>query len=127
MKKDEWTLPELAEESRIPARTIRYYIARGLLPGPVVAGRSATYNSRHLERLQVIRKLQREGRMLAEIAQAPDHPDQSFPEPQAWWQYGVADGITVQVRADLAPWKVRRLRKALAELAPRLKKDGRGL
>ena len=29
------TLAELSEESGIPARTIRFYIARGLLDGPV--------------------------------------------------------------------------------------------
>ncbi len=127
MKQDEWTLPELAEEAGIPARTIRYYIARGLLPGPMVAGRGAIYEARHLERLNEIRKLQREGRMLSEIAQTADQADKGLPEPQAWWQYHVADGIVVQLRADLAPWKVKRIRKALAELAPGLKEDERGV
>ncbi len=123
--KKEWTLPELAEEAGIPARTIRYYIARGLLPGPLMAGRGAIYEAQHLERLNEIRKLQREGRMLSEIAQ--DRSEKALPEPQAWWQYHVSDGIVVQVRADLAPWKVKKLRKALAELAPGLKEDERGV
>src|SRR5437016_1302585 len=62
--KAEWTLSELAEETGLPARTIRYYIARGLLAGPEVAGRGAVYGSHHLARLREIQSLQREGRML---------------------------------------------------------------
>ena len=62
------TLAELSEESGIPARTIRFYIARGLLDGPVKAGRGAVYTAGHLARLEKIKALQAEGRMLAEIA-----------------------------------------------------------
>jgi DNA-binding transcriptional MerR regulator len=46
------TLAELADASGIPPRTVRFYIARGLLEGPEVAGRGATYGPGHLERLQ---------------------------------------------------------------------------
>jgi DNA-binding transcriptional MerR regulator len=49
------TLAELADASGIPPRTVRFYIARGLLEGPEVAGRGATYGPGHLERLQKIR------------------------------------------------------------------------
>jgi DNA-binding transcriptional MerR regulator len=62
------TLAELSEESNIPARTIRFYIARGLLDGPVRAGRGAVYRPEHLARLEKIKELQAEGRMLAEVA-----------------------------------------------------------
>ncbi len=62
------TLAELSEESGVPARTIRFYIARGLLDGPVKAGRGAVYTAEHRARLETIKKLQAEGRMLAEIA-----------------------------------------------------------
>jgi len=120
MKKAEWTLQELAEEGGVPARTIRYYIARGLLEGPEVAGRGAMYSIRHLERLRAIRKQQRDGRMLAEIAQAPAA---ELPQPESWWRYPLADGVVVQVRADLAPWRVKRIRKAIAEIAAKLKEE----
>ena len=122
--KAEWTLSELAEETGLPARTIRYYIARGLLAGPEVAGRGAIYGSHHLARLREIQSLQREGRMLAEIAQAPG--DVELPPPIAWQQYAVAEGITVNVRADLAPWRLKRVRKVLAEIAARLKEETDG-
>ena len=62
------TLAELSEESGIPARTIRFYIARGLLAGPVKSGRGAVYTAEHLERLEKIKQLQSQGKMLAEIA-----------------------------------------------------------
>lgn len=119
MNETKLTLAELADESGLPARTIRYYIARGLLDGPDVAGRGAVYTERHLTRLREIRTLQGEGRMLAEIAQA-DPATVDVPEPQAWWSYPVADGIVVQVRADLAPWRLKQVRQAIAEIASRL-------
>jgi DNA-binding transcriptional MerR regulator len=62
------TLAELADASGIPPRTVRFYIARGLLEGPEVAGRGATYGPGHLERLQKIRRLQQRGLTLAAIA-----------------------------------------------------------
>ena len=44
-----FTLVELSEVSGVPARTIRFYIARGLLPPPLVGGRSACYGAEHLK------------------------------------------------------------------------------
>jgi DNA-binding transcriptional MerR regulator len=122
--KTEWTLSELADETGLAARTIRYYIARGLLPGPGVAGRGAIYGIQHLTRLREIQKLQREGRMLAEIAQPPDNVE--LPPPVSWQQYAVAEGITVNVRADLPPWRLKRVRKVLGEITARLKEETDG-
>jgi DNA-binding transcriptional MerR regulator len=62
------TLAELSAASGIPARTIRFYIARGLLQGPSKAGRAAAYTDEHLARLETIKQLQASGRMLAEIS-----------------------------------------------------------
>ena len=121
MKKAEWTLQELAEDAGVPGRTIRYYIARGLLEGPDVAGRGAVYGARHLERLRAIRKQQREGRMLAEIAR--ENAPAELPQPESWWRYPLADGVVVQVRADLAPWRVKLVRKAIAEIATKLREE----
>ena len=61
------TLAELAEAAGVPARTIRFYIARGLVDGPVKAGRGAAYTAEHLARLERVKSLQAEGRMLSEI------------------------------------------------------------
>jgi len=118
MKKTAWTLSELAQETGLPARTIRYYIARGLVPGPDVAGRSALYRPEHVQRIQEIRQLQRRGHMLAEIAQ---HQAQAEPPAEAWWRYAIADGVVVSVRAGLAPWRLKRIRRAIADLSAKLK------
>lgn len=51
------TIEELAEETQMPIRTIRYYIAEGMLPRPSGRGRAAAYGEEHLARLRLIRLL----------------------------------------------------------------------
>src|SRR5437763_8681914 len=53
-----WKLDELASETGISARTVRYYVQRGLLPAPVFRGRDTAYSEEHLIRLHAIRRLQ---------------------------------------------------------------------
>jgi len=111
----------MAEEVGLSARTVRFYIGRGLLPGPEKAGRGASYGPAHLQRLQEIQRLQADGLTLAEIAARGEAREAvSLPEPQAWWSYEVADGVEVRVRADQAPWRLRQIRRALAELGSQL-------
>jgi DNA-binding transcriptional MerR regulator len=50
-------IEELAEHAGVPVRTIRYYIAEGLLPGPGARGKAASYSEEHLLRLRLIRYL----------------------------------------------------------------------
>jgi DNA-binding transcriptional MerR regulator len=126
------TLAELSDASGIPARTIRFYIARGLLDGPVKAGRGAVYTADHLARLEKIKGLQGEGRMLAEIAHdladgANDGPpaDSAAP-PLAWWQHRIADDVMVWVRGDVSPWRMKQIRSAVDELASRLREPEDG-
>lgn len=116
------TLTELSEQSRIPARTIRFYIARGLLDGPAKAGRGAVYTAEHLTRLEEIKQLQSQGRMLAEIAQILDGgpPAQTASPPSSWWQHVIADDVMVWVRADVSPWRTKQIRGAIDELASRV-------
>ena len=117
------TLAELSDASAIPARTIRFYIARGLLHGPVKAGRGAVYTAEHLARLEQIKKLQAEGRMLAEIAHELDGgaPVQSAVPPTQWWQYVIQDDVMVWVRSDVSPWRMKRIRAAVDDLAALLR------
>jgi len=122
------TLAELAEESGLPARTIRFYIARGLLDGPVKAGRGAVYTAAHLARLEKIKELQAEGRMLVEIAHdlhGGTHSVEALP-PSAWWQHTIQDDVMVWVRADVSPWRMRQIRAAIEEIASRLHEPENG-
>lgn len=116
------SLQELAAEAGLPARTVRFYIARGLVPGPAGAGRGAAYGSEHLARLRAIRRLQAKGLMLAEIARelGGGKPEAGLPEPSAWWSYPVANYVVVWVRAGLSPWRTRQVRAALEDMATRL-------
>jgi DNA-binding transcriptional MerR regulator len=117
---DRWTLAGLAEASGIPARTIRFYIARGILDGPVKGGRGAEYTADHLRRLERIQHLQAEGRTLAEIAAALSGRRPRGPEPAPWWQYALADDVVVWIKADSSPWRLKQLRAAIDEFARRL-------
>jgi DNA-binding transcriptional MerR regulator len=63
----EYSLQELADLAGATPRTIRYYIAQGLLASPGRVGPGTTYSDGHLQRLRLIRKLQREHLPLAEI------------------------------------------------------------
>src|SRR6476469_1411454 len=49
------------------ARSVRFYVANGLLDRPEGAGTATTYNSRHLLRLLAIKDRQREGAPRAAI------------------------------------------------------------
>jgi MerR HTH family regulatory protein len=49
----ELTIDELAADSRIPSRTIRFYQQKGVLLPPVIKGRVAYYGPRHKERLEL--------------------------------------------------------------------------
>jgi DNA-binding transcriptional MerR regulator len=64
---DGYSLSDLSTLSDVPARTIRYYVAQGLLPAPGREGPSTRYSAGTLARLRLIRRLQREHLPLAEI------------------------------------------------------------
>lgn len=57
---------ELSEGADVTPRTVRYYIAQGLLPAPG-AGPKARYDDRHVKRLRLVRELQRQHLPLSEI------------------------------------------------------------
>ena len=122
---EERTLAELADAAGIPARTIRFYISRGLLAGPAKAGRGAIYTAKHLERLEKIKALQAEGRLLSEIAPLLDGTESARPGylSSAWWQHAIAEDVVVWTRADASPWRQKQIRDAVDELAARLRRE----
>jgi DNA-binding transcriptional MerR regulator len=123
---DSKTLAELSEESGLPARTIRFYIARGLLGGPVKAGRGAVYTAGHLARIEKIKELQAAGRMLAEIAHDLNGGPATVAavQPSPWWQHAIQDDVIVWVRGDVSPWRMKQIRAVVDEMASRLQEPG---
>jgi DNA-binding transcriptional MerR regulator len=119
------TLAEIAETSGLPARTIRFYIARGLLNEPVTRGRSASYTAEHLAGLERIKRLQAAGHTLSDIARLLNGPsqDQTAVAPTAWWQHAIADDVVVWVRAGGSPWRTKQLRAAVDEFARRVQAE----
>jgi len=61
------TIDDLARRVQLPVRTIREYHTMRLLPPPGRRGRLGLYGSRHVQRLQLITRLQRRGYSLAGI------------------------------------------------------------
>ena len=119
------TLAELAEASGVPARTIRFYISRGLLDGPVKAGRGAPYTGGHLERLERIKNLQNAGRTLSEIIPILGGVDAApAGTPVAWWHHAIGNDVMVQVRADMSPWRTRQVRAAIEQFARSIQISG---
>jgi DNA-binding transcriptional MerR regulator len=51
------SLGELTESAGVSVRTVRYYIAEGLLPPPEGAGPQSAYTPGHLDRLRLIQRL----------------------------------------------------------------------
>ena len=125
-KRDEtWSLAELAEETGLTPRTIRYYISRGLLGGPSVAGRGAVYTAGHLDRLRQIQDLQSRGAMLAQIGRllgAEGH-EAAAPAAEPWYRYQLDEDVAVLVRGDVSPWRNREIREALGAFAANIRRQ----
>jgi DNA-binding transcriptional MerR regulator len=64
-----YSVNELADEAGVTRRTVHYYIAQGLLPASGTEGRGTKYGQAHLDRLRLIRELQRAHLPLADIRQ----------------------------------------------------------
>ena len=63
------SLEQLATLTGVPVRTIRYYIARGLIDRPIGEKRGAYYVLRHAEQLAAIRRWQESGLSLERVSE----------------------------------------------------------
>jgi DNA-binding transcriptional MerR regulator len=61
------SLADLTRAADVSVRTVRYYIAEGLLPPPVGAGPRSAYTGAHLDRLRLIGRLKESYLPLKEI------------------------------------------------------------
>jgi len=118
---ERYRLAELAAATGVSSRTIRYYIAEGLLPPPEGVGPAAVYGDAYRDRLALIATLKGRYLPLREIAarlQELDDtgvraalrgervPDKAPASPgvtgdgERWERITLADGVELHVRAD---------------------------
>jgi DNA-binding transcriptional MerR regulator len=112
-----YTIDELAAVTAIPSRTIRFYQSSGVLPKPDRRGRIAYYAARHIERLELIGKLQDRGLRVRAIKDLLERIDSGEIGLQEWL------GFEAQLSSawvDDAPKLVRRaeLDELLGERRP---------
>ncbi len=123
---ERFSVDELAALAGVTPRTVRYYIAEGLVTRPQGEKRGAHYLRRHLEQLLLIRRWTDAGLSLERvrelIAGAPEDapPRRAAPgSVEVWSRVTVADGLEVQIepgRAGLAPEQLRSLVRGITSL-----------
>lgn len=79
-----YTIDELAAATSIPSRTIRFYQSTGVLPKPDKRGRIAYYGPGHIERLEMIGKLQDRGLRMRAIKELVDKIERGDVVLQEW-------------------------------------------
>jgi DNA-binding transcriptional MerR regulator len=130
---ERYAIDELSTLAGVTPRTVRYYIAQGLLDRPEGEKRGAHYVHRHLEQLLLVRRWTDAGLSLERIrelmAGAPEDPPRRGAAPgsvEVWSRLTVADGLEVHVepgRAGLSPEQVRALMRGIAALYRQVRSD----
>lgn len=128
---ERYSIDELATLAGVTPRTVRFYIAQGLLDRPAGEKRGSHYLRRHLEQLLLLRRWVDAGLSLERvrelIAGAPEDPPRRAAPPGAvevWSRITVADGLEVHVepgRAGLAPEHMRALVRGITALYRQLR------
>ena len=62
-----YSIDELSSLAGVTPRTVRFYIAEGLIPGPGQRGKGTFYGTEHLLKLRLVRRLSEQRLPLAEI------------------------------------------------------------
>lgn len=118
------SLQQLSERADVPGRTVRFYIQKGLLPGPEGEKRGAYYTESHLAELLRIRQWQEAGLSLDAIAgllQARSEPPVEPARPGAIEVRShliVSDGLELVVapeRARLTQAQLRSLFRSVQD------------
>lgn len=112
-----FTMNELVDATFTPARTIRYYIEKGLLSPALGRGRSSYYTSAHVEELAKIRELRARNLSLDEIrdALAEEATPQEQPLGEQWTRVTLLPDLELYVR-DGAPEYVEALARQIVRL-----------
>ena len=133
---ERFSIDELSTLAGVTPRTVRYYIAEGLVDRPQGEKRGAHYLRRHLEQLLLIRRWTDAGlsldRVRELIAGAPEDPAPRRAPPgsvEVWSRVTVADGLEVHVepgRAGLTSDQMRSLVRGITALYRQVRSTGTG-
>jgi DNA-binding transcriptional MerR regulator len=123
---ERYSIDQLSALAGVTPRTVRYYIAQGLLDRPEGEKRGAHYLRRHLEQLLVTRRWTDAGLSLDRIrelhAGAPEDPPRRAAAPgsvEVWSRVTIADGLEVHLepgRSGLAPEQMRAMVRGITAL-----------
>ena len=112
-----YNIHDLATLASVPTRTVRFYIAEGLIDRPHGAKRGAWYEDRHLQQLLLIRRWTDAGLSLDRVRELQTgSPEEAPPRPvkpgmvEVWSRITLSDGVEIQVepgRAGMTPEQVR--------------------
>lgn len=103
------TIDQLAAHTGLTVRNIRSHVSRGLLPPPLLKGRTGFYGPQHVARLELVTSLQEQGFNLAAIVKLVSGlaaPWLTEP-PEIWNEAELAAGFGLMPDPEL----VRRLSK----------------
>ncbi|HET8521719.1 MAG TPA: MerR family transcriptional regulator [Thermomicrobiales bacterium] len=101
-----YSLAQLTDAAGVSVRTVRYYVAEGLLPPPVSAGPKSHYTQAHLDRLRLIGQLKASYLPLREIRRYLDRLDDEDVRhlaEQAVAETGETSGAATGTLADQLP------------------------
>lgn len=128
------SIHELASLAGLSTRTVRYYIAEGLVDRPEGARRGAWYTRQHLDQLLKVRGWTQSGLSLERIRQLhAGAPEDAPPKParpgtvEVWSRVTLADGLEVLMepsRAGLTPEQFRRLVREVTAAYRRVRDPG---
>ena len=121
---DDMKIDDLSTSSGVKPRSIRKYIALGLLSPPSGRTRSATYSSSHLADLLTVRKLLLQGMTLAQIKAEMGRPGADAKRAahnaiavDAMRVFEVADGVVLMFNTAKKQLSTRTQNLLVADLA----------
>ena len=129
-----YSIHDLATLASVPTRTVRFYIAQGLMDRPHGAKRGAWYEERHLQQLLLIRRWTDAGLSLERVRELQaGSPEEAPPRPvkpgmvEVWSRITLADGVEIQVepgRAGMTPEQVRAFIQGVTAAYRRVREPG---
>ena len=130
MKTAELTIEDLANQSGLPLRTLRFYIQEGILQRPDTRGKFARYSQQHLDRIELIRRLKDLRTPIQEIKQMLENISEEELHQLLKYQDMVASQFTT---LQTGPLNERRISEAgksaldyIQNIFPDIAKDASG-